>query len=755
MRARISALMAVAVVAVSSPAGAAPPVVGPIHADPPQLVVDQSALVAFSVAIQDLTYIPGSANLQRRNANNTWTVVGTLRDDGSGGDPVANDGIFTVRINVQQAATGEIQLRASAAFKGMVRRLFSSVFDLPVGVPLPAGVGGFVSGNSGTGITVPDGAIPFNALVGVEPQPATNIVAPPGDLPVVGALKVILQPTSFNDTAAPVTGLKLSIPAPPSTSATEFIIARQVVADFTGENPGLREQLLVVDTATLIGGQIVGDGGTHINGVFEGGDFVVLENVGSGFVTGTVLDGGVARAGAVVSNDTNTLITVTGALGGYTLYISGGPFQVTAFDPFRGKAGSASGTIVIHGDTVNANISMTPVPASAPTRDGIRNAGFERGDVTSWIVVGSATASQQLTSTTSGGNLGITILPTEGQWFGDINTGTGAAGALGSSLTQDFIVPAGAKILTFDYDFVSEEFPEFVESQFDDSFRALITTPNGDTTIAEVSVNASQGFTLIGDCGFPGGDVTCGHTGWRTGSVDLSAFGAGQRITVRLLFSAEDRGDSIFDTHVLIDNLRFSTVWIDAKIVNGAAADEARVRANVVAANEILSQAGINVRIRRVLGVPDPASLLVTDLSWVTPDTCPDGRLNAHLTSEETVLMGLQRSAILSDLNAYYVQSGNGTNISNPDGFAIGPDDFCVDVNIGTNAGVLVMDIGDGNTLAHVIGHLLISPARLDSTLEHEADAGNFMRPGAPPLGVLNRDQSANINRIGAPLLVP
>ena len=72
-----------------------------------------------------------------------------------------------------------------------------------------------------------------------------------------------------------------------------------------------------------------------------------------------------------------------------------------------------------------------------------------------------------------------------------------------------------------------------------------------------------------------------------------------------------------------------------------------------------------------------------------------------------------------------------------------------------TNSGTLQMDIGmGGNVLAHELGHLLISPAAAGAVIEHNAAAGNFLST-TPALGVVNRDQSANINRAGAPLLVP
>jgi len=295
---------------------------------------------------------------------------------------------------------------------------------------------------------------------------------------------------------------------------------------------------------------------------------------------------------------------------------------------------------------VIADIFLNPLVAPPIKRDGIRNGGFERGNITNWAFTGAATARQQLGPTSTG----VIIRPTEGEWMADINTGTGAVGKTGSSLKQMFIVPAGVRTLRFDFNFVSEEFPEFVGSIFDDTFLAVITTtPNGQMTFARVSVNQSGGFTLIGNCFFPGGDITCGQTGWREGSVDLSAFaGTNTYITIELLFSAIDAGDNAFDTHVLIDNMRFSTVWIDAKLLRGptiaANADLSRVQNEVRQANEILSQAGVNVQIRNVqeINVTDD-TLVETDIRWDTGPNCADGRVNGRLTAEEMAVLGLAR----------------------------------------------------------------------------------------------------------------
>lgn len=656
---------------------------------------------------------------------------------------------------------GTIQLRSG----GKAHKTFAK--PLPVTIVVSGAIvgpeGGTVTGAGGTSITLPPGAIDYEAVMDIALVPPGTVVAPVGDLKIVAAVEITFEPTAFNASHVPPSApFEISIPTPAGIpGGSNFIVAQQVLLDsINNSTPGLREQLNPVDTASVTGGNIVTQTDVF-PGIFGGGLFAIMQTDGSGFVTGVVSDATGPRPGVVVSNDTNTLVSVTNATGRYTLFISGGSFTVTGFDPFKGSMGSTSGTIPVPDSTVTADILLTPLSTPPITRDGIRNGGFERGDISSWGLAGAGRVIQQFEPTSTG----VVNRPTEGQWMADINTGTGAVGEVGSSLKQRFIVPAGVRTLRLDFNFISEEFPEFVGSIFDDDFRAVITTPNGETVFAQVNVNQSGGFDLIGDCFFPGGDETCGQTGWRQGSVDLSAFaGTNTPITVELIFSALDAGDDIFDSHVLIDNIRFSTAWVDAKTIQGAAANQVRIQNEILGATEILSQAGVNVRLRNFQTVADPGGLLDTDITWRTecrpPADCltGSGTTKGVLTAEEIALMALSRSATTTDVNVYYVRSFTGGAAG---AFAIGPDDFH-DINILTNAGTIQPDIAGGCTagghnLAHELGHLLISPQSAGDALEHSAGATNFLggNCATPQNGIVNRLQSVNMNRVGAPLLVP
>ncbi len=620
--------------------------------------------------------------------------------------------------------------------------------------PVPAGTGATVTGPGGTSVTIQPNSIPYDVFVDIKPVSASAVEAPLGALEFVGAVEVTFEPVAGEASSLlpPSAPLSLAIPAPSGLTTSKFVVGQQLLVDaIDQETPGLSQRLMATDTASLSGGQIVTEANVF-PGVFGGGLFVFVANHGSGFARGVVSDRKGPRAGVVVSNNTNTLVSLTGSGGSYTLYINGGPFTVTGFDPLKGSSGTGAGNIAVSGSTVPADIALTPLSTPPVTRDGIRNGGFERGDLSGWSTVGSAEVKDEFNSSLE------TIAPTEGGWMADVNTGSDAVGGVGSGLKQKFIVPAGARTLTFDFNFISEEFPEFVGTPFDDSFRAVITTSTNQIIFAEVSVNQSGGYDMIGDCGFPGGDETCGATGWQPGSVDLSAYaGTNTPITVELLFSAIDAGDNIYDTHVLIDNIRFSTVWIDAKIGLTAMADRERIEDEIFSANEILSQAGINLQLTdaRVIG---GVSALVPDITF--KKECRLGVCKYVPTADITSLLSQSRSSTATDVNVYYVsrllQKGQ---VSGDAGLAVGPDDYH-DLDVLTNSGVILADVHGtcvpgGHALAHELGHLLISPQNSEDLLEHKAGLMNFMGGNctSPTQGIISRRQSANINRIGAPLL--
>ncbi|PWU12007.1 MAG: hypothetical protein C5B51_01640 [Terriglobia bacterium] len=56
--------------------------------------------------------------------------MGVMHDDGLNADAVAGDGVYTLQVSFNESAAGQIQLQVSAAFQGMLKRVFSPLGSL-------------------------------------------------------------------------------------------------------------------------------------------------------------------------------------------------------------------------------------------------------------------------------------------------------------------------------------------------------------------------------------------------------------------------------------------------------------------------------------------------------------------------------------------------------------------------------------------------------------------------------------------------
>jgi len=210
--------------------------------------------------------------------------------------------------------------------------------------------------------------------------------------------------------------------------------------------------------------------------------------------------------------------------------------------------------------------------------EGVINGTFEDGSWNGWNGNGDVRIITQLGP----------LKPTEGNYMAIISTGLGfenndvqGKGSIGydynsdSYIEQNFIVPAGVTTLSFGYNFISEEPTEFVDTIFNDTFKATITSSvyaydstvisnvynnnvYGEKTIviASESINESTEYWIEEnkvDIDFYGGDNATYMTNWKHVEFDVSEF-AGKRSIV-LRFHVWDQGDSIYDTAVLIDNI--------------------------------------------------------------------------------------------------------------------------------------------------------------------------------------------------------
>ena len=175
---------------------------------------------------------------------------------------------------------------------------------------------------------------------------------------------------------------------------------------------------------------------------------------------------------------------------------------------------------------------------------GLVNGGFEEGNLTGWSTEGDGRVITQL------GN----ISPYENDFMGIISTGLGFTEATGS-ISQSFFVNTGVTTLSLKWNFLSEEFMEFVGSQYQDYFEIKLIEENGNEyTIFYKSIDDiadEYNLTEVSpDVVFDQGDVY--GTGWQSFIYDISqSSGSG----VTLILGAGDVGDSIFDTAILLDKI--------------------------------------------------------------------------------------------------------------------------------------------------------------------------------------------------------
>ncbi len=172
------------------------------------------------------------------------------------------------------------------------------------------------------------------------------------------------------------------------------------------------------------------------------------------------------------------------------------------------------------------------------------NGSFESGDLAGYAASGAVTVTRSAGS----------VWPTAGEWMALLSTspddGPQPADADTSSLSVQFQIPAGAKYLRFDADFMTAELdPSFA----DDSFVATLISPTGQIELYRAStLSFLSSLSSPPSGGTEGGDWL--HTGWISVTYPLSSVaGSGQNYTLR--FDLADFGDGRVDSATALDNI--------------------------------------------------------------------------------------------------------------------------------------------------------------------------------------------------------
>jgi hypothetical protein len=188
------------------------------------------------------------------------------------------------------------------------------------------------------------------------------------------------------------------------------------------------------------------------------------------------------------------------------------------------------------------------------TNADLINPSWETGDRTGWQVTGDGRVISKL---------GITV-PVEGKFMAIISTGLGYTPQVGEYF-QTFCIPPDKIEMCFYWKYYSEEFKEWCGSVYQDTFEATLESDDGMVTCVDASVDDLCPPQECSGCGalydglipadviFDQGDVWM--TYWRKACCNIMALaGAG---SVDLRFFSTDKGDSIYDTAILIDAIKF------------------------------------------------------------------------------------------------------------------------------------------------------------------------------------------------------
>ncbi len=166
------------------------------------------------------------------------------------------------------------------------------------------------------------------------------------------------------------------------------------------------------------------------------------------------------------------------------------------------------------------------------------------------------------------------VLPQSGTSFSNSGTYPSNAGGncTSSGTPQDYTelkftikVPTNAQAFSFDFNFMSAEYPEYVGTSFNDKFFALLDSKNFKGNVSFDSkgncVSINNGFFTVcdgcaqGSAGLAGTGYESGiggGTGWLTTTVPVTP---GETITLRFIIF--DESDHIYDSAVLIDDFRW------------------------------------------------------------------------------------------------------------------------------------------------------------------------------------------------------
>lgn len=190
-----------------------------------------------------------------------------------------------------------------------------------------------------------------------------------------------------------------------------------------------------------------------------------------------------------------------------------------------------------------------PITAALRPPDGLRDGGMESGPA--WLGSGDHRILRRAGA----------YLPPQGQFVGAVSTGFGPTTTAGS-LWQRVCVPAGTTSVQFRWNFASDEFMTSCGNpKYQDRFTVTLATPSLSIELLSREIDdlcdsVSPSLFDVPDSGYTDEDGQAWATGWQSFESDAIAQFAGTGEPVELRFAVSDEGDSLFDSVLLIDDVR-------------------------------------------------------------------------------------------------------------------------------------------------------------------------------------------------------
>ena len=308
--------------------------------------------------------------------------------------------------------------------------------------------------------------------------------------------------------------------------------------DFTAEGPFVLE---ATSSNNLLYGSLTGSVSADLPQVDV---TLVAAKRGPGVVTGTVRSStGEAVADAAVtiifSATSFTASTSSGPDGYFSLsgLPTDGSFSVTAFDAATVTSGSKISFITPSNPTDELTLNLDPPPVELTT---FANGSFADGTLNGWQTEGNVQVVNK------GDAFPETVTPAalqlQSSSYAAVASTAGDSRATGR-MSQPFLVSSCHTRLQGKLRFLSDEWPDYYGTEYNDAYIVKLVTPSGARVLAQGNLNSSSwSGGLLGYSGkTPVVDV----------DVDVSAFAGGDSpLTIDIQVS--DVGDLIYDSAMAV-----------------------------------------------------------------------------------------------------------------------------------------------------------------------------------------------------------